>query len=95
MNDRRFDVRVPVADTVLLSWTDQTGQEQHIPADMADISRSGASVRVQHPVKIGSILSLGYQDQELVGKVRSCVSGPTGYLVGIEFEDGYRWRPRS
>ena len=94
MIDRRFDVRVPVADTVLLSWTDQTGQEQHIPADMADISRSGASIRAQHPVKIGTKLSLGYQDQELVGKVRSCVSGPTGYVLGIEFEDGYRWKPR-
>jgi len=94
MNDRRFDVRVPVADTVLLSWTDQTGEKQDAPADMADISRSGASVRSQHPVKVGTTLALGYQDQELLGKVRSCVSGPTGYLLGIEFEDGYRWKPR-
>jgi hypothetical protein len=95
MNDRRFDVRVPVADTVLLSWTDQTGQKHEGPADMADISRSGASIRSQHPVKIGTVLSLVYQDQEFAGKVRSCVSGPTGYILGIEFEDGYRWKPRS
>ena len=94
MIDRRFDVRVPIADTVLLSWTDQAGQEQQRPADMADISRSGASVRTQHPVKVGTKISLGYQDQELVGKLRSCVSGPTGYILGIEFEDGYRWKPR-
>ena len=94
MNDRRFDVRVPVADTVLLSWTDPAGQKQDGPAEMGDISRSGASVRTQHPVKVGTRLSLGYQDQELLGKVRSCVSGPTGYLVGIEFDDGYRWKPR-
>jgi hypothetical protein len=94
MIDRRFDVRVPVADTVLLSWTDQTGQKQQGPADMADISRSGAQVRIQHPAKVGAILSFGYQDQEFLGKVRSCVSGPTGYVVGIEFEDGYRWKPR-
>jgi len=94
MIDRRFDVRVPVADTVLLSWTDQTGQKQQGPADIADISRSGASVRTQHRVKVGTRISLAYQDQEFVGKVRSCVSGPTGYAVGIEFEDGYRWRPR-
>jgi len=93
MIDRRFDVRVPVADTVLLSWTDQTGQEQQGPADMGDISRSGASVRAKHPVKVGTKRSLVYQDQELVGKVRSCISGPTGYVVGIEFADGYRWKP--
>jgi hypothetical protein len=94
MNDRRFDVRVPVADTVSLCWTDQAGQKQQGPADLADISRSGASVRSQHPVKIGTTLSFGYQDQALVGKVRSCVSSPTGYVLGIEFEDGYRWKPR-
>jgi PilZ domain len=94
MNDRRFDVRVPVADTALLSWTDQTGEKQDAAADMADISRSGASVRSQQPVKVGTTLALGYQDQTLVGKVRNCVSGPTGYVLGIEFEDGYRWKPR-
>jgi hypothetical protein len=94
MLDRRFDLRVPIADTVLLSWTDQTGQKQDGPAEMADISRSGASVRTQHPVKVGTILSLGYQDQELVGKLKSCVAGPTGYILGIEFDDGYRWKPR-
>jgi len=94
MIDRRFDVRVPVEDTVLLSWTDQTGQRKLEPAAVADISRSGASVRTQHPVKVGTQLSLGYQDQELAGNVRSCVSGPTGYLVGIEFQDGCRWKPR-
>ena len=91
MNDRRFDIRVPVADTVSLSWTDQTGQKQHGPADLADISRSGARYASQHPVKVGTTVSLGYQDQKLAGKVRSCVSGPAGYLLGIEFEDGYRW----
>jgi len=94
MNDRRFDMRVPAADAVSLSWTDPAGQKQQLHADMADISRSGASVRTQHPVKVGTILSLGYQDQELVGKLRSCVSGPTGYVLGIEFEDGVRWRPQ-
>ena len=94
MNDRRFDVRVPVADTVLLSWTDPAGEKQDGAADLADISRSGASVRTQHPVKVGTTISLGYQDQELIGKVRSCLSGSTGYVLGIEFEDGYRWKPR-
>jgi|SRR5665213_948107 len=94
MNDRRFDVRVPVADTVSLSWTDHAGHKQHIPADLADISRSGASVRSQHPVKVGNTLSLGYQDQKFAGKVTHCVSGAAGYVLGIEFEDGYRWKPR-
>ena len=95
MNDRRFDVRVPVADTVSLSWTDQAGQKQHIPADLADISRSGVSVRSQRAVRVGVALFLGYQDQKLAGKVTHCVSAASGYLLGIEFEDGYQWSPRT
>src|SRR5580704_2024419 len=95
MNDRRFDLRVPVADTVSLGWTDQAGKKQQGSADMGDISRSGASVRTRHPVKVGTKLSLGYQDQEFAGKVTHCVSGPTGYVLGIEFEDGSRWSPRT
>ena len=95
MIDRRFDLRMPVADTVSLRWTDQTGQEQQGTADLADISRSGASVRTQHPVIVGTKLSLGYQEQEFAGKVRGCVSGPTGYILGIEFADGHRWKPRA
>jgi hypothetical protein len=94
MNDRRLDLRVPVADTVKLSWTDHTGQEQHGPADLADISRSGAALRVQHPVRLGTLLSFEYQDQKFAGKVRNCTSRDSAYILGIEFEDGYRWSPR-
>jgi len=95
MNDRRFDIRVPVADTVLLSWTDPGGQKQQGPADLADISRSGASIRTQHPVKLGTTISIIYQDQEFAGKVRSCTSRESSYALGIEFDEGYRWKPRS
>src|SRR5690349_16757123 len=39
MIDRRFDVRVQVADTISLSWTDQAGEKQQGSADLSDISR--------------------------------------------------------
>lgn len=95
MNDRRFDLRVPVADTVLLSWTDQSGRKQDGPADLANISASGASVRTQRPVKVGTTITLVYQDHEFAGQVRNCKSESPGYLVGVEFADGYRWTPRA
>lgn len=95
MIDRRFDVRVNVEAKVSLSWKDQSGQESHRSAHLADISPSGASVRAQHPVKIGTILLLGHEDREYAGKVKSCVSVASGYLLGIEFEPGYRWAPHS
>lgn len=94
INDRRYDLRAPLADTISLSWTDRAGQKQHSPADLADISRSGASVRLKQPVKVGTILSLDYQDQQYAGKVTYCKSETSGFVLGIEFEDGYRWKPR-
>ena len=95
INDRRFDLRAPVVDTVNLAWTDHAGKKQQGPADLADISRSGASVRSQRPVKVGTLLSFDYQNQEFAGKVTHCKSGTSGYTLGIEFEDGYRWSPRK
>jgi hypothetical protein len=95
MNDRRFDLRVHLEVPVSLSWTDPTGQTLQGPAHLTDVSRSGASVRAQQPVKVGSSLSFGYQDQAFAGKVTHCVSDPSGYLLGIEFDDGYRWSPRT
>jgi hypothetical protein len=83
-----------MADTVNLSWTDHTGQGQHCPADLADISRSGAALRVEHPVKLGTLIAFEYHDQQFAGKVRSCTSKDSAYTLGIEFEDGYRWSPR-
>jgi len=40
------------------------------------------------------MLALDYQNQKLVGKVRHCKSAVSGFLLGIEFEDGYQWSPR-
>jgi len=94
INDRRYDLRAPLADTASLSWTDNAGQEQRSPADLADISRSGASVRLKHPVKVGTKLSLDYQDQQFVGRVSYCKTDTSGFVLGIEFDDGYRWKPR-
>ena len=95
MKDRRFGVRIPCEDPVSLSWMDHTGETLQDSARLADISRSGASVRSRHALKVGTTLSLRYQDQEFVSKVRHCVTGPSGYVLGIEFEDGYRWSPRQ
>jgi hypothetical protein len=94
MKDRRYDLRVNRESPVSLSWTDLTGQTLQSTGHLADISRSGASIKVPRPVKVGSTLSLGYQDQQLPGKVTHCKSEVSGYLLGIEFEDGHRWSPR-
>ena len=52
-------------------------------------------MRSQSPVKVGTIVTFAYQNQEFAGKVTHCESGAAGYTLGIEFEDGYRWSPRK
>jgi hypothetical protein len=95
MGDRRFAMRLPRADQVDLCWQDQAGQIQQTIAELADISRSGASVRSERPLRIGSALSLKYQDQDFPCTVRHCVRRGAGYLLGIEFTPGHRWAPRA
>jgi ribosomal protein L15E len=94
MGDRRFAIRIPRADHVDLYWQDQAGQTQQGVAQLADISRSGACVRAERPLRIGSALSLKYQNEDFPGTVRHCVRRGTGYLLGIEFQPGHRWSPQ-
>jgi ribosomal protein L15E len=95
MGDRRFAIRLPRADQVDLCWEDQAGQTQQSLAELADISRSGASVRSERPLRIGSALSLKYQNEDFPCTVKHCVRRGTGYLLGIEFQPGRRWSPPS
>ena len=95
MGDRRFELRVPRADPVDLRWEDQAGEPQHAVAQLANISPSGASVQSERPLKLGSTLSLGYQNKVFVSTVKHCVKQGAVYLLGIEFQPGNRWSPRS
>ncbi|HZI75547.1 MAG TPA: PilZ domain-containing protein [Gemmatimonadales bacterium] len=94
MIDRRFDIRIPRADALMLSWTDQAGQKHQNPAHLVDVSASGASIRLQHPIRVGTTLSFGFDDKEFSGRVTHCVAQNLGYTLGVEFLAGYRWSPR-
>jgi hypothetical protein len=73
---------------VALRWDTATGQTQHGVALLAEISRSGASVRAQRPVRVGTKLSLGYQNKEYAGTVKHCMRTGSDYQLGIEFGAG-------
>ena len=57
-----------------LRWEDQVGKAQQSEGLLVNISSSGASVRALRPLRIGTRLSLGYQNQELMGKVKHCAA---------------------
>ena len=95
MGDRRFATRIARADPVDLRWQDQAGQIQQGLAQLTDISPSGASVQAQRPLRMGTILTLHYQNEDLPATVRHCVKRGTVYVLGVEFRGGYRWSPHS
>jgi hypothetical protein len=87
-------MRILRADPVDLRWQDQAGEAQRGAAVLADISCTGASVRVERPLRIGSTLSITYHNEDLPGTVRHCVRQGTVYVLGIEFQRGFRWSPQ-
>jgi hypothetical protein len=95
MRDRRIEPRMLCADLVEIQWRDQTGRRRRAMANLEDISLSGACLQVERPIPLGCAVSLAYPSGELAGTVKYCVFREIGYFLGVEFEPGTRWSPRS
>jgi hypothetical protein len=93
MGDRRSELRAFRLDPVDLCWQDRAGRTLCGGAHLTDISSSGASIRAQRPLEIGTMVSISYQNQTLIGEVKHCVLRRSGYFLGIEFQAEYRWSP--
>jgi hypothetical protein len=95
MRDRRIETRMLCADLVEIQWRDQTGRRRRAMANLEDISLSGACLQVERPIPLGCAVRLAYPSGELVGAVKYCVFREIGYFLGVQFEAGTRWSPRS
>jgi hypothetical protein len=95
MLDRRAEPRLLCADLVEIEWTDKNGDIRHCAANLEDISQSGLGLQVEQPVPLLTTVHIRHERGELVGKIKSCVLRHSGYLLGVEFEQGFRWSPGS
>jgi hypothetical protein len=95
MRERRIEPRMLCADLVEIQWRDQTGRRRRAMANLEDISLSGACLQVERPIPLGSAVRLSYPSGELAGAVKYCIFREIGYFLGVEFEPGTRWSPRS
>jgi hypothetical protein len=95
MRDRRIETRMLCADLVEIQWRDQTGRRRHAMANLEDISLSGACLQVERPIPLGCAVHIAYPSGELAGAVKYCIFREIGYFLGVEFEPGTRWSPRS
>ena len=100
MLDRRVEIRMLCADVVDILWKDENGRVRRSQANLEDISSSGAGLEFEHPVPVLATVRIRHPRGELTGKVKYCVLRETGYLVGVEFDEGCRrleagFRPRN
>jgi hypothetical protein len=95
MFDRRIEMRILCADLVDLQWRDKGGRLRRAIANLEDISGAGACLQVDRPVPLGTELKMTYPKGELAGKVKYCVFREIGYFLGVEFEEGVRWKQQD
>ncbi len=89
--NERSDARNLCADLIKIVWTDEAGDKRKELAALEDISRRGACLQTEHPIAVGTAISILYPAGRYHGRIRYCIYQHTGYFLGIEFDPGYQW----
>ena len=92
----RLEDRELCADLVKMEWEAESGPAQREWAILEDISPSGACLQSETPVPPETLLSLEFPGSDsCMARVKYCKFDRTNYLLGVHFEQGYRWSRRK
>jgi hypothetical protein len=91
--ERRED-RELCADLVKIRWTTESGSAQLEWAILGDISTSGACLEIEEPIPPDTVVALEFSDERCQARIKYCKFDKVNYLLGVEFEQGYRWSRR-
>jgi hypothetical protein len=91
MQGRRQNSRHLCAEIITIRWTDNDGCTRSEVATLEDISARGACVQLEQSIPLETKVSLHNPKSEYTGTVKYCIYREFGYLLGIAFDDGYRW----
>jgi len=91
MKQRRENNRDMCAELLTVRWTDGDGRTRSEAATLEDISATGACLQLEHSILPETQVSLHYPKGKYQGKVKYCTYHDIGYLLGMAFDDGYRW----
>src|SRR5208283_2700190 len=83
MSTAMREIRSAVMILVEVSWADENGSVKKIPARMEDRSASGACIRVNTPIRVGSKLRIQWRFDEFSGITKYCRADGREFLVGI------------
>lgn len=91
---KRFENRDLCADLVKVTWTPNLEDPymEHMDwAILGDISPSGACLEIEEPIPVDTVVCLEFGEERCQAVVRYCKYDMVNYLLGVEFENGYRW----
>jgi hypothetical protein len=91
MKQRRENNRSMCAELLTIRWTDHDGATRSEVAGLEDISTTGACLNLEHSILPETEVALHYPNGKYLGKVKYCTYHETGYVLGIAFDEGYRW----
>jgi hypothetical protein len=92
--DMRTEDRELCADLVKIEWMPESGPMRSDWAILEDISASGACLQVEQPILPGTTVFLNFPDNRCQARIQYCKYGRMSYLLGLRFEQGYRWSRR-
>jgi hypothetical protein len=94
MRPGRNEERQLCADLVKVQWKSPSGPEHSEWAILEDISSSGACLEIEEAIPPETIVNLQFTSDQCQARVKYCTLDRTNYLLGVLFEQGYRWSRR-
>jgi hypothetical protein len=91
----RQEDRELCADLIQVQWKSSGGLEHSELAILEDISSSGACLEIEQPVPPETIVTLQFAEDQFKAHVKYCNPENSKYLLGVQFEQGYRWSRRK
>jgi hypothetical protein len=91
----RSEDRELCADLVKVTWESEDGPVCTEWAILEDISPSGACLDSEQPIPLDAMVSLQFPGEHCQARVKYCKLDQINYLVGVRFEQGYRWSRRK
>ncbi len=92
----RSEERELCADLVKIEWASKSGSACNEWAILEDISPSGACLQSESPVPAETLVTLEFPgNNRCEARVKYCKSDLTNFLIGVHFEQGYRWSRRK
>jgi len=82
--DQRKDLRDELDQSATVSLLGTTSEILH--GEIRNISKGGAQIQLDQPLRYASIVAIDYDDNRLLGEVVYCEKDQVGWLVGIRVE---------